>query len=176
MSKIKTLLFLVLILFLVNAVQAQNLRSKLISVAQSQVGVKEKGYNAGKDVEKYLSAVGLKKGNPWCAAFVAWCYEQVNLPHPRSGYCPAWFTSNVIYERVNYKLNVFEAKPGQVFGLYFESKRRIAHVGIITGQTKYSYETIEGNTDGSGTRDGDGVYKMLRNKRSIYVIADYCQS
>ena len=52
----------------------------------------------------------------------------------------------------------------------------MAHVGMIVGETKFSYNTIEGNTNDGGSRDGDGVYRMIRNKRSIYVIADYCMS
>jgi hypothetical protein len=68
----------------------------------------------------------------------------------------------------------FESKPGQVFGLYFESKKRVAHVGLIVSETKFSYITIEGNTDTDGSREGDGVYRKIRNKRSIYIISDYC--
>jgi hypothetical protein len=70
----------------------------------------------------------------------------------------------------------FESKPGQVFGLYFESKGRVAHVGLITGETKFSYVTIEGNTDDGGSREGDGVYARIRNKRSIYIISDFCMT
>ncbi|MBA4411141.1 MAG: hypothetical protein C0397_17200 [Odoribacter sp.] len=52
----------------------------------------------------------------------------------------------------------------------------MAHVGLITGETKFSYTTIEGNTDDGGSREGDGVYARIRNKRSIHAIADYCMS
>lgn len=45
-----------------------------LDVALGEVGVKERGgNNRGPDVEKYLGAVGLGRGNPWCAAFTSWC-------------------------------------------------------------------------------------------------------
>ena len=49
-------------------------REAVKEVYLSQIGVKEAtGANDGKAVEKYLSFSGLRKGNPWCASFVAWC-------------------------------------------------------------------------------------------------------
>jgi hypothetical protein len=172
----KKLIFILTLLVSFPSV-AEDLRSKLVSVAESQVGVREKtGKNDGKEVEKYLHTTGLGKGYAWCAAFLTWCHNEVNIPNPKSAYSPDWFRSNVVYERMQLKDMGFISKPGQVFGLYFESKRRIAHVGMITGETKFSYNTIEGNTNDGGSRDGDGVYKMIRNKRSIYMIADYAMS
>jgi len=79
----------------------------------------------------------------------------------------------VVYSRNKPTIEIFKSKPGQVFGLYFESKGRIAHMGIITKEDRLHYITIEGNTDGSGGREGDGVYKKIRTKRSIYKISDY---
>lgn len=153
------------------------LREKVIRTAESQLYVREKtGKNDGKEVERYLRNVGLGKGYAWCAAFVAWCHDQNSIPNAQSAYSPDWFRSNVVYERMRLENMGFISKPGQVFGLYFESKGRVAHVGMITGETKFSYTTIEGNTDDGGSREGDGVYARIRNKRSIYVIADYCMS
>ena len=172
----KTILVILLICFSFVA-NADDNRSKLVSVAESQVGVREKtGKNDGKEVERYLRSTGLGKGYAWCAAFLTWCHNELSIPNPESAYSPDWFRSNVVYERMQLKDMGFTSKPGQVFGLYFESKRRVAHVGMIVGETKFSYNTIEGNTNDGGSRDGDGVYKMIRNKRSIYVIADYCMS
>ncbi len=34
------------------------------------------GNNKGKWVKKYLQPVGLGEGNPWCAAFLSWCFLQ----------------------------------------------------------------------------------------------------
>jgi hypothetical protein len=58
-------------------------------------------------------------------------------------------------------------------GIYYESKRRVAHVGLITGETRGHYETIEGNTNSAGSNEGDGVYRKIRKKETIYIISDY---
>lgn len=178
MAKSKNWLILVCLLWGWNSVVGQSvLRDKVIATAESQLHVREKtGKNDGKEVERYLRNVGLGKGYAWCAAFVAWCHDENNIPNARSAYSPDWFRSNVVYERNTLSGIDFKSKPAQVFGLYFESKGRVAHVGLITGETKFSYTTIEGNTDADGSREGDGVYRKIRNKRSIYVISDYCMS
>lgn len=153
------------------------LREKVVRTAESQLFVREKtGQNDGREVERYLRNVGLGKGYAWCAAFVAWCHDENNIPNAQSAYSPDWFHSNVVYEAHEKSPVPFISQKGQVFGLYFESKGRVAHVGLITGETKFSYTTIEGNTNDAGSREGDGVYRKIRNKRSIYVIADYCMS
>ena len=36
----------------------------------------EGGNNMGKWVRKYLEPAGLGEGNPWCAAFLSWCFLQ----------------------------------------------------------------------------------------------------
>jgi len=170
------ILALILLVFLYLDLPAAGLRGRLVQVAESQVGVREQtGNNDGPEVEQYLRSVKLGKGYAWCAAFVTWCHDQAGIDNPQSAWCPDWFRYNVVYKKNKPTLQEFKAKPGQVFGLYFESKRRVAHVGLITGESRFSYETIEGNTDGSGGREGDGVYKKIRNKRSIYIIADYIQ-
>ncbi len=57
----------------------------------AQIGVKEKtGNNDGYKVEQYLKSVGLKKGNPYCAAGQYWCFavNAINandIPIPKSG-------------------------------------------------------------------------------------------
>ena len=60
-----------------------------------------------------------------------------------------------------------------MFGLYYENKKRVAHIGIITGETFMHYTTIEGNTNGAGSNEGDGVYRKIRKKETIYLVSDY---
>ena len=149
-------------------------RDKLVNTAESQLFVREKtGHNDGKEVEEYLRVTGLGKGNAWCAAFLAWDHVKNNISSPHSAFCPDWFKSHVVYSQFSKTIEPFISQPGQVFGLYFESKGRIAHVGMITGETRFSYNTIEGNTNDAGSREGDGVYRKIRNKRQINKIADY---
>lgn len=153
------------------------LRTDLLTAANKYVGVRElTGNNDGAIVEGILKNVNLAKGNPWCAALMSKCYDDVLIPNPHSGYCPDWFRTNVVYKQREITIKPFKFKVGQVFGLYFESKGRVAHEGMIISETKFNYNTIEGNTNGGGSRDGDGCYKMIRNKKSIYVISDHVKN
>ena len=62
---------------------------------------------------------------------------------------------------------------GDVFGLYFPEKGRIAHVGFIDEWKDPWVITVEGNTNVLGGREGDGVYRKRRLVRSIYKVARY---
>ncbi len=160
----------------------------LREIYTSQLGTREaSGRNDGTRVEQYLHYVGLKAGSPWCASFVCWAYGQAGIPNPRSGYCPNLFPAGkVIWTRKlkvgSGKFKVGGSQPasdipsaGDVFGLYFSEKGRIAHVGFIdTWGDKYAV-TCEGNTNEAGSREGNGVYRKRRLISSIYKVARYCQ-
>jgi hypothetical protein len=108
--------------------------------------------------------VHLKKGNPWCAAFVSWVFWQAGYAKPRSGWSPdllpaARRTSN--------------PAPGDVLGIYFLDLKRIAHVGLVLSRHHDWLSSIEGNTNGDGSREGYGVFKRMRHKRFIYAYANW---
>ncbi len=62
---------------------------------------------------------------------------------------------------------------GDVFGIYFPDKNRIAHTGFIDQWDGTWLITVEGNTNVSGGREGDGVYRKRRPVKSIYQVARY---
>lgn len=163
-------------LVLFNYVGSQPVRTELQELYTSQIGVREAtGNNDGKEVKMYLNSVGLDEGYPWCAAFVSWCHLELIIPSPVSAWSPSWFGQNVIYKK-DWRKPQFTAKPGMVFGLYYASKKRVAHVGFIDYEDKNNYYTVEGNTNKAGSREGDGVYRKIRPKNTVYIVADYCLS
>lgn len=137
----------------------------------AEIGVRETGFNKGKRVEEYQKAANLKPGNAWCAAFITWTFKQVGIKAVTSGYSPNWFQSNVVYKRDDNINRNYSPRIGDVFGLYFESKKRIAHVGFIDKQDGNYYITVEGNTNEAGSREGDGVYRKRRHIKTIYAIS-----
>lgn len=149
------------------------LRDNIEETATSQLGVyEETGKNDGVMVERYLRSVGLSKGNPWCAAYVSWVLQQDCIPNPKSGWSPSWFPdSRTIYVRGTEKKGT--PQKGDVFGIYFSSKKRVAHVGLILDWSGDYVVTIEGNTNEAGSREGDGVYKKRRLKRQIYAVSSW---
>ena len=150
------------------------LRTELVAVAASQVGVREKtGKNDGKEVAMYLREVGLSEGYAYCAAGLTWCHNQLGIPNPQSAWSPDWFKANVVCRRGKPLLLPFESLPGQVAGFYSESKKRVSHVALIESESRQHYFTIEFNTNGAGSDDGEGVRRLIRKKASVYVIADH---
>lgn len=165
-------------------------KKKVRQIYTSQLGIREKQPNSGPDVEKYLHYVNLSKGNPWCAAFVCWVYGQAGIDNPRTGWSPGLFTAkNVIWTRMKLKVESGTLKAsaqssmpighiglpttGDVFGIYFPEKGRIAHVGFIDQWGDSWLITVEGNTNESESSEGDGVYRKRRLTRSIYRVARY---
>lgn len=137
----------------------------IVAIAQSQISVKEAtGNNDGLQVETYLSAAGLKKGQPWCAAFLTWVFKQAGYDRPATGWSPALFPV---------RREVKTASPGLMFGIYFPALNRIAHCGLIEQVKGNWISGIEGNTNVSGSRDGDGVFRKLRHIKTIHRYADW---
>jgi hypothetical protein len=138
---------------------------RLIPIALAELWVREQtNKNDGKRVEEYLSTVGLKKGEPYCAAFVSWVFKQAGYAMPRTAWSPALFPTSRL---------VKAAMPGNVFGIYFPAMKRIAHCGLVVSSRSDWITTVEGNTDASGRREGGGVYQRLRHKKSISLFSDW---
>ena len=161
-------------------------RKKLVEIAISQAGIREAtGNNDGKEIWKYQKAAGIPKNSFWCAAFVVWCHLQLNpdILIPISGWSPDFFKSNQVYHKKHLRTKVWIPRGGEVFGKYYESKGRVAHVGIIEEKWGKHYHTIEGNTSLSASfvlnitdendRDGIWVARKIRQPTDIYVVSDY---
>lgn len=136
------------------------------------------GNNRGKWVETYQRAAEppVPPGTAWCACFAAFRYkraaEKLKLPIPKnhcfSAYTPDW-KNWAIKNGLWITDDQAEAKPSLVqpgdCALFYRPKLdggRIGHIGIVTAVHSWGVETVEGNTNGGGSRDGDGVYAKHR--------------
>ena len=135
----KLLLPLFILLFLCSQpVCAQN-PDTLRAIYSAYIGVRElTHHNDGPEVERFLAHVGLKKGAPWCAAFVSYCLHKAGYTDaPRSGWSPAYFPKEKrIWENtrtvVTSKLVTSNSfRSGDLFGIWYANLGRIAHVGFI---------------------------------------------
>lgn len=154
-------------------------RTLLIKVYKSQIGVREAtGHNDGASVEKYLKSVGLGKGYAWCAAFVKWCLKPFNVDDYTkiTGSAASLnITSKHVYFKRHYTAEIL---PGDVFTLWYSSLGRIGHTGFVNGWSNKGsglIYTVEGNTNGGGGREGDGVYLRIRNIGGVYSINRWIQ-
>jgi hypothetical protein len=139
-------------------------RNRVVETARKVIGTTEAtGQNDGPVVDEILDSVGLKGTRaPWCAAFVVWVGDKTFTrsfnPYPRTAWSPA-----MLYRPTwNRTRRGTPLKSADVFGIWFNSMGRVAHTGLIEKSDGEWLLTIEGNTNGGGSRDGDGVYRRRR--------------
>jgi hypothetical protein len=138
---------------------------RLVEVARKEIGVLEEGCgNCGAHVARYLAYAGVKTPAPWCAAWVSWCYGSTGKPQPRTAWSPGLFPQGRLVE---------EPEAGYVFGIYYPALKRIGHCGIIERVQGDMLCTIEANTNIQGGREGIGVFRRLRHKRTVAKYADW---
>ena len=142
---------------------------KLISIAKNEIGYLEKKTNSQLDDKtanagsnnytKYWRDVKSSyQGQPWCACFVTWCFEQACgkekaiqlLRHYPYVYCPNM--ANLFTLNAN-------PKPGDI--VIFYRNGEFAHTCIVIKVNGDYFETIEGNASGASgiTPNGGGVVK-----------------
>lgn len=150
-----------------NFVSSDEAYMRVVAAAQKELGVKEGVVpNTGKRVSEYLRYTGINSPDKWCAAWVSFVFGQAGFSVPITAWSPALFPAS---------RQVKKAAPGIVLGIYFTSLKRIAHCGIVYGVKNDWVFSIEGNTNVSGSREGDGVYRRTRHIRSIHRFADWCK-
>jgi hypothetical protein len=151
------------------------IRDMARQIALAEVGVREVGgLNRGPQVELYLAAVGRPAGDPWCCAFVVWCYREatlrastLTLPLHRTGKCARlWARADVLWRSDQPSVGavyIHLVDPGD--------PESAGHCGIVTGFTDRTVMAVEGNTNASGSRLGDRV--RINTRRRDYVNAGY---
>lgn len=138
-----------------------------LSVAQMMTGwVKEAtGANDGPWVEAIQRVTGNKKGDPWCASFVAFCLGMAfkgKAPLPVTASCDELLA---FARRTGRLIPAKEVEPGDVFLVMAPGSETDAiHTGFVLAFNLGvdSVMTIEGNTNAGGSRDGWGVFQRQR--------------
>ena len=142
----------------------KTLREKLIETFRSQIGVRQIGNNTGPEIDMYLASIGYEPGYAWCGAFAAWGYLEHGIQIPNAAiWTPAWFPNSKIIPNE-------DAQMGDVGGIHFASLGRIAHIVVFDEDWSDAGNliiTVEGNTNDTGDRTGDGVYRKRRSKNQI---------
>lgn len=134
----------------------------VLRVSAASVGATEvpANSNAGPYVERVLATVGLKKGDPWCAAQVYdWGRTALGplWPLPKTGGCA------MLGEFAAAKRVLFDTPMvGDVFLIWHAELGRFAHTGLIRSRESNGWGTREGNTSGAGSREGWLVADRVR--------------
>lgn len=138
----------------------------IIAKAQEYTYVREsKGANRSKEIDLWNKSSGAPLGSPYCAAFISYVHKTLNIKAPNS----AWSPDLVAKNRVSFD----KIEAGDVGGLYFPSKGRVAHVFLVEQVKGNNVYTVEANTSPSAAsgsasdRDGDGVHRKIRPKKLL---------
>ena len=150
----------------------------MVEIATAEIGVEEiDGTNCGPRVNEYKAATWLlaTKPWPWCAAFVCWVVreamrkvglqESATLKRPRTA--GAWDFENWSRQQdaTTHTLKPAgrDILPGDIVVFTF------SHIGIAISapDSKGNVQTVEGNTDGEGSREGGAVLRKVRHVSKI---------
>lgn len=136
-------------------------------VAETQLDITEEKGNKGPEVKKYLKAVGLGEGYPWCMAFVYWCVgmaaKKLNLPNPLVK------TAGVLdqYARTTLRKmpasSILSMQPGEIFIFIQDHGKGTGHTGFGMKGNSSVVKTIEGNSNDEGSREGKEVCSLERS-------------
>lgn len=149
--------------------------NRLVEIAKREVGVREDPVNSncGGRVNEYKAATNLppKKAWPWCAAFVDWCVREAmkgkRWTFKRPTTASAWDLENWSLAQDDSTQTKRGPKkdiqPGDIVIYTF------SHVGIAVSflTDKGMLLVVEGNTNKTGSREGDGVYLKMRHISDI---------
>ena len=131
-------------------------------LAAARIGEAEVKRNSSPWVDRFLSAVGLNPGFPWCAAFVYWTCRTAGVP---ADLLPSRRQAAVVVNWRNWarREGLITTKPRRGDLMFWvNSDGRTGHIGIVTKFENGVAYTIEGNTDEEGSREGDGVFRKER--------------
>lgn len=142
---------------------------KIIAKASAEIGYREKrsGGHFNNDTRFADEVPGLEWADfqPWCATFVSWVAMKSRVPdlYPRTASCDTaglWF-------KARKRWSEFPAIGAQVF---YGSPKDLNHTGIVIDFDDDNITTVEGNTNNTGSREGNGVYKKVRARRDDFVV------
>lgn len=155
-----------------------SLRRAIPDIAKAEIGVEEiDGTNCGPRVNEYKAATWLdpEKGWPWCAAFVCWVVREAakaanveftdTFKRPQTA--GAWDMENWSrkQDRSTWTLKPHrgDIEAGDIVVFTF------SHIGFALSSPDRNgfVQTVEGNTDSSGSREGGGVFEKFRNQNKI---------
>lgn len=148
----------------------------MVKLALAEVGVEEEnGSNTGLRVDEYKAATNLPSHEawPWCAAFVCWVVRAAmleaegNFTFTRPTTAGAWD-----FERWSLRQDdstQTKRDPGADIKAGDIVIFKFSHIGIAVGDADQHgfVDTVEGNTDSSGSREGGGVFVKTRKISQI---------
>jgi hypothetical protein len=148
---------------------------QIVEIAKQYIGKKEKSGNTGfldPVMEKDMKAVGWQAGWAWCAGFIemiCWKAYPTRIEELKGHFVPSAVNTFRNLRKAGYKDSMVPEVGAFVFWQRVKDGmgQWQGHCGIVsevTGPT--TFKSIEGNTNGAGSREGDGVYEKQRTVKA----------
>ena len=149
----------------------------LIAVARAEVGYHE-GKSGGhwNNHQKYsetLPGAAWSDNQPWCDTFVhwvAWTAGVLNLWPDVTTSAPGGSASCDISAAAWKKAGRWSEYPAIGAQVFYGSPSDLNHTGLVTAYDDTYIWTVEGNTNDTGSPEGDGVYVKQRLRASANVV------
>lgn len=150
---------------------AESLAERVAKIASSLIGQKEISGNAGfKDpgFQKRMVEVGWKKKEAWCAyaGELIW-KEAFTIQHPLYAELDKLFSASAVTTWNNFKKSKY-FKTGQqpkkgALAIWQLGKTASGHLGVVIVELPVpGFETVEGNTNAAGGREGIEMADKIR--------------
>lgn len=141
-----------------------------LEIAISQIGQKEDplGSNWGHPVQDYLARAGCHEPEPWCMGLMYWVFDEASqkISQPNPLYKTVGCLDQLNHRRA---FVVMVPQPGDIFIMDLGNGK--GHTGIIESiDADGTLNTIEGNTNHGGSREGVDVERKIR-KNAAPIIA-----
>lgn len=137
-----------------------------VQIMQSRVGIVEKSRNSGPQIDQWLSSVGLRPGNPYCAACISHALKQAGVTSPKimSGLAMSFRTKGS-FKATDVINGTKTVLPGDL-PIWQKGNSIFGHIGVAERRIdRRTIVTIEANTSSGlrgSQRDGNGVYRRTR--------------
>ncbi|MGE3915321.1 MAG: MJ1477/TM1410 family putative glycoside hydrolase [Hyphomicrobiaceae bacterium] len=156
----------------------------LIDLADDEIGVREQplGSNRGPRVDQYIRSCGLDPAEgsfPWCVCFVYFCVQETtrklqveNLMPRNPSVVRCWTAATTGPNRNRLQFVTAEqartrpdlVRPGMMF--FIDHGGGTGHAGLVASVADGRINTIEGNTNDNGSREGIGVFRRTARRIS----------
>lgn len=157
-----------------------SVRQLLVEIASKDVGILETSRNHGPGIKKFWSATNYPNGyldrQPYCAAAMCyWVREWLRVPAVVAAFS---FTPEKAEEWRCKSARAFDwiewARKQNLLVLSDDPSHRLrtgdimvfdmSHIGLVAYDKGNEVYTIEANTGASGGRDGDGIFRKIRQR------------
>lgn len=142
--------------------------ASVLHLGKSQLGYQEGMTNAHwNNDQKYsdqLPGFDWSDKQAWCATFAQWLFWQAGIQVPTGARSASCAVSAAAYKKAR-RFTEYPVIGAQVF----YGPNGGTHTGVVSQYDDTYVWAIEGNTNTSGSAEGDGVYLKKRRRKDAYV-------